>query len=60
MLLLSGMIGLVVLAAQGLVFAYYCYFTRAKFGGVTGDTAGWLVCIAEAAALCAIWLARQI
>lgn len=37
----------VMLIALLLSLAYYLHTAKSKFGGITGDLAGWFVCIAE-------------
>lgn len=43
--------GISVACAQLVVFAWYFVLARRNFGGITGDTAGWFVQMAELAAL---------
>lgn len=38
-----------VIAAAGLVFWYYFYRSGKEFGGITGDVAGWFLCLCELA-----------
>ena len=45
---------LAAMIAAGLSFLYYCYKSKKEFGGITGDTAGFFVCICETAAAVAI------
>ena len=45
----------VALISLLLAVIYYFYMSHAKFGGVTGDLAGWFVCMAEL--MCAIAVA---
>ena len=35
------------LFALALALIYYIYIAYSKFGGITGDLAGWFVCNAE-------------
>ncbi len=58
--LIAGWLGLVSVAATCAVFVFYYYFTKRKLGGITGDTAGWFVCTAEAWALAALMLVQKI
>ena len=43
----SGMNGILVTAACLLMFLYYYLMIRRQFGGITGDLAGYFVCMAE-------------
>ena len=43
----SGMNGILVTAACLLMFLYYYLMSRRQFGGITGDLAGYFVCMAE-------------
>lgn len=52
---LFGRSGEVVVCAQLAVFAWYAVMTKRNFGGITGDTAGWFVQMAELASLVAIF-----
>lgn len=47
MLWLSPLRGLIVLGVNGLIFLYYRLVAYKKFGGVTGDLAGWFTELAE-------------
>ena len=47
MYIISEKTALCVSAAYLVVEAYYLYKTKKEFGGITGDTAGWLVCVEE-------------
>lgn len=40
-------IGGLVTCASGLFFVYYWHRTKESFGGITGDLAGWFLCICE-------------
>ncbi len=42
--------GLCMLAVSAAVFAYYHHMSMQKFGGITGDLAGWFVEVCELAA----------
>lgn len=46
--------GIPAVSAGLLVMGYYRYMSRKQFGGITGDLAGWFVCVSEAAMLCAM------
>ena len=41
--------GGILLAAEGILILYYRHMALAEFGGVTGDLAGWYLCMAELA-----------
>lgn len=45
--------GLVVLSAAGLTYLYYYLMSERKFGGITGDLAGWFLCVCELVCLLA-------
>lgn len=47
MILLSAYIGAAVLLGLILLFLYYKFFICKKFGGITGDTCGWLIQMCE-------------
>ena len=49
-----GRSGAAVVGAELIVFVWYFAMTRRAFGGITGDTAGWFVQMAELAALSAL------
>ena len=51
---LSGRYGAAVVGAQFLVFGWYFGMTKRNFGGITGDTAGWFVQMAELVSLVAV------
>ena len=53
LLCLQGPAGAAMLAAAGLIFAYYRFFLQKKFGGLSGDLAGWFLQVAELAMLAA-------
>ena len=54
MIALRGFLGLIMAAANGLVFLYYRITAYKKFGGTTGDLAGWFLQLAElSTVLCA-------
>ena len=58
--LVAGWLGLASASVVCAVFVFYYLFTQKKFGGITGDTAGWFVCTAEASALAALVLVQKI
>ena len=47
MILFAGWIGAVMVAANGLLFFYYRLLSYRKFGGITGDLAGWFLQLSE-------------
>jgi adenosylcobinamide-GDP ribazoletransferase len=48
--------GLITVAIGLATFVYYRYFAYKNFGGVTGDLAGWYLCIAELCMTLGLWL----
>ena len=44
--------GGILLAAEGILILYYRHMALTEFGGVTGDLAGWYLCMAE---LTGVW-----
>lgn len=52
-ILWSGWCGMWVLLAMAAVFGWYFLMSRKIFGGITGDIAGYFVCMAELAAVAA-------
>lgn len=54
MIVLRGWLGLIMTAANGSVFLFYRLVAYKKFGGTTGDLAGWFLQLAElSTVLCA-------
>lgn len=49
MIVLKGWLGLIMAGASGLVFLYYRLMSYSKFGGTTGDLAGWFLQLSELA-----------
>ena len=47
LIILGHWIGLIIVLANGLVFLYYRITSYKKFGGTTGDLAGWFLQLAE-------------
>lgn len=47
MALLGKICGVAAIVAALLVFLYYYQKTKRELGGITGDTAGWFVCLCE-------------
>lgn len=56
MLFINIFITLVIYASFGICLLYYMYMTDKEFGGVSGDTAGYLVTLSETITLCIIAL----
>ena len=56
MLLAGGGRGLLVMLAGGVVFLYCRRVMLREFGGVTGDLAGWFLCLCELVMLAAVAL----
>lgn len=46
--------GSILLAAEGILILYYRHMALTEFGGVTGDLAGWYLCMAELAGVWAL------
>lgn len=42
-----GMAALLCMAAQAVSFIFYYFFAKRQFGGITGDLAGFFVCVSE-------------
>lgn len=47
LVLLNGWLSLAPISGCGLAFLYYRWMSYRQFGGITGDLAGWFVCVAE-------------
>ena len=47
MIVINSIAGSAVIAVTLLMFIYYSLVSHKKFGGFTGDLAGWFLCIAE-------------
>ena len=54
MVYLSGWYGILVLAACILTYFYYYRMAKKEFGGITGDLAGYYVCLAELFSMLAV------
>lgn len=52
--LLYNLWGCIMIGCSLLVFGYYIYMSQSKFGGLTGDLAGWFVAVYE---LVFVWIA---
>lgn len=59
-IVISPLEGGAVTAGMGLSFIYYTVMTEKKFGGITGDLAGWFVQISELNSLLALMLCQKI
>lgn len=42
--------------SAALTALYYRHMANQYFGGVTGDLAGWFLCVSELVMLCAVWI----
>ncbi len=49
MVIIGYVVGIVAISAALLTFLYYYLKSKKEFGGITGDVAGWFVCICEVA-----------
>ena len=47
LILIDPFVTIILAAVSGLFFAYYRFKSYKEFGGVTGDTAGYYVCVSE-------------
>ena len=56
LVILCGWLGLLILCVNELVFLYYRLTAYKKFGGITGDLAGWFLQLAELATILCIGL----
>lgn len=54
MILICPFIGAASVGCEIIVFVYYYFFSKRKFGGITGDLAGWFLQVSELAALTSI------
>lgn len=50
----GGLLGAAVAAGQGLVFGWYYWLAKKRFGGITGDVAGYFLQVCEAVSLAVI------
>lgn len=60
LIFLAPVPGAVCLAAGLLVYGYYCRMAQSKFGGVTGDLAGWFLQVSELCMLLALAAAAML
>ena len=58
--LLDPLSGLLLLAAAVLCFAFYHHMAMKYFGGITGDLAGFYVCVCELAMVLAVVTGNKI
>ena len=56
LVILCGWLGILVLCVNELVFLYYRIVAYKKFGGITGDIAGWFLQLSELATILCIGL----
>ena len=56
LIILCGWLGILVLCVNELVFLYYRIVAYKKFGGITGDIAGWFLQLSELATILCIGL----
>ena len=47
LLLIDWKIGGTMILVSGCLFLYYWYRSKTSFGGITGDLAGWFLCLCE-------------
>lgn len=55
-----GVTGAAALGASGLVYLFYYRMSKSQFGGITGDLAGWFLCVCELACLFSAVLAERL
>lgn len=60
MVIVGGFAGICCLLAAGGVFVYYSWMSRTKFGGVTGDLAGYFLQVCELTAAAAAVLGTAV
>ena len=60
MKLYSLFCGLLMMAAAALCFAFYHHMALKYFGGITGDLAGFYVCVSELAMVLAVVTGNRI
>ena len=54
MIIIGGICGVCAVCAALIIFAYYKFKTARELGGITGDAAGWFLCLAETAMVVAV------
>ena len=47
LLVLNPILGALILLAAAVSYGYYWYMSKKEFGGITGDLAGYFVCLSE-------------
>lgn len=60
MIIICPIAGTAMTVCGVILFIYYYYFSKRKFGGITGDLAGWFLQVAELSALTAAAIANLI
>lgn len=60
MIIICPIAGIAAVVCGIAVFIYYCRFSRRKFGGITGDLAGWFLQVCELAAITAVSISNFI
>lgn len=55
-----GWAGALAVLVQLVALAWYRLMALGKFGGITGDTAGWFVCVSETAMLVALTVGQKL
>ncbi len=58
--LLNPLCGLLLLGAAALCFAFYHHMAMKYFGGITGDLAGFYLCVSELAMVLAVTIGNKI
>ena len=59
-MLLNPLCGLLLLGAAALCFAFYHHMAMKYFGGITGDLAGFYLCVSELAMVLAVTIGNKI
>ena len=58
--LLDPLLGVLLMAAAALCFAFYHHMAMKYFGGITGDLAGFYVCVSELAMILTVVIGNKI
>ena len=58
--LLNPLFGILLMAAAALCFAFYHHMAMKYFGGITGDLAGFYLCVSELAMVLAVVIGNKI
>ena len=58
--LLAPLLGVLLMAAAALCFAFYHHMAMKYFGGITGDLAGFYVCVSELAMILTVVIGNKI